>query len=496
MAQGLHAQIPLTDPNSPMVDTDFQTLSPVLIWKNGSDREKICVFGLWLATLIISIAFGLASIKYNWSGLPVSFAGLQLSVTVYPPLIFCTFWVLWFGFWWGFIPAYLSTLILGLYAGMPPGWSLLFAFTDPLGLAVLSVAYRAIPISFSLRSANSILIFLLISFVSGIVGSTGAFIWVHNNEVAALELLKIWQGWWLGAFLQNIIFVAPILSLFTPALLGWRDRHEWAGARHSSRHSEILKATGVILGGILLFLYITIKLATLQFEYASNAGNIHSWQQAAQILSASVYAVYWIITIIVIFFAIFGYQMFFFWSASMTQTARDLRSTNATLELLSRIDPLTGLYNRRTWEKMLGLVFNRTRHSGQTSTLILMDVDKFKSINDTHGHTAGDEVLRDMSEILKLEKRSSDVAGRYGGEEFILILADTDREDALKFAERLRRKFEDAQVRHGKRILKYTVSLGLAELDDTVADPRAWLTRADRALYEAKRRAQQFRALL
>lgn len=434
-----------------------------------------------------SIGLGLASILFEWSGLPLEFAGVELSITIYPPLVLCLFWVLWFGFWWGFIPAYLATLVLALYSGMPLGWSLLFAFADPLGLAVFAIAYRTIPISFRLRSPNSILTFILLSFVSGIIGSTGSFIWSHTNSTAALDLLPIWQGWWIGAFLQNTLLVAPLLALLSPAVLRWRNSHRWARQTDRSGHSDALITTATILGGVLLYLHVTIKLSVWQLEYARDSNNIQHLQQTATMLAESVYAAYWILTIIVIFFAIFGYQAFLHWSDSLKRTAQELRTTNATLELLSRTDPLTGLFNRRTWEQLIDMEFQQAVKTARPGTLILMDVDNFKFINDTYGHPAGDEVLRDIAGILKQQKRNTDIAGRYGGEEFILILPNTDRDEALKLAERLRCLFEKSRITIDQQTIQFTISLGLATIDDTVGDHRAWLAQADQALYQAKR---------
>jgi diguanylate cyclase len=185
--------------------------------QGGSFADRVLVIALWLATVAAGIGLGLASIVYEWSGVPLHFGGTDVYVTIYPPLVFAAFWVLWFGFWWGFLPAYLSTLALALYSGMPVGWSLIFAFADPVGLAVFAIAYRAIPVPYDLRSLNAVLFFVLLSFVGGVFGSTGSFIWITTSNVGAQQVLPIWQGWWLGAFLQNLVIVAPLLALLSPA---------------------------------------------------------------------------------------------------------------------------------------------------------------------------------------------------------------------------------------------------------------------------------------
>lgn len=466
---------------------DYHPISPTLLWRNNNNHQRIWVVGAWLMTLLLSIALGLASIIYEWSGLPVHFGGVDFNITLYPPLVLCLFWVLWFGFWWGFIPAYLATLVLALYSDMSLGWALLFAFADPLGLAVFAIAYRAIPISFCLRSLNSILIFILLSFVSGIFGSSGSFIWTYTNQIALYDLLPIWQGWWLGAFLQNLLVVMPLLMLFSPSVLAWRDRQHWfQQVEHDEQH-DILKMTAMILLGVLLYIYVTIQLAVWHVATTVDAANeIDALRQSTRLLVDSMHAIYWVVAIIIGFFAFFGYQVFSHWSASVRESARRLLSANATLEFLSKTDSLTGLYNRRTWEQLLALEYENCRSLGRSSVLLLLDIDHFKHVNDRHGHLVGDEVLRAIATCINANKRDTDVVGRYGGEEFIVLLPDTDRDAGLKFAERLRQVIEKENVVKGDADICFTASLGLAEFNAADSDCYVWLAHADKALYQAK----------
>ncbi len=173
----------------------------------------------------------------------------------------------------------------------------------------------------------------------------------------------------------------------------------------------------------------------------------------------------------------------------VTETAvskRALTDANAELEHLSRTDRLTGLNNRGYWEQLLEQEFRRYRRSGAVSTLVLFDIDHFKQVNDTHGHPAGDAVIRVIAETLRRGMRSTDEAGRYGGEEFAVILLDTDANGAAYFAERLRRQVADRVVEHDDLELSVTISIGVAELDPTVPDHGTWIERADAALYRSK----------
>lgn len=172
----------------------------------------------------------------------------------------------------------------------------------------------------------------------------------------------------------------------------------------------------------------------------------------------------------------------------VTDTAIDeqaLQQANKELERLGRTDGLTGLYNRRAWEELLSAEFKRSDRTGMKSVLAMFDIDHFKKVNDTYGHQAGDEVIRQVAESLREVKREADIAGRYGGEEFGVILVDTDIVGGLHFAERMRRAIEQSVVRYGAEEIRFTISLGLAEIGGQ-GDYTRWLEQSDQALYHAK----------
>ena len=165
----------------------------------------------------------------------------------------------------------------------------------------------------------------------------------------------------------------------------------------------------------------------------------------------------------------------------------DIAVTRLELERLSRTDRLTKLNNRGFWEESLDAEFRRVRRTGHPSTLVMFDIDHFKKVNDTYGHPAGDEVIRRTAQALRETARTTDVLGRYGGEEFGVILVDTPPDKAMIFAERLRQRIEATPVEHDGRTIAYTISLGLAPLARETPDHKAWIEAADGALYESKR---------
>ena len=175
------------------------------------------------------------------------------------------------------------------------------------------------------------------------------------------------------------------------------------------------------------------------------------------------------------------------YDATETATSRrGMERANAQLEKLSQTDRLTGLLNRGAWENLLAGEFERYRRYRHQCALVMLDIDHFKAVNDTHGHQVGDDVIRSTAQTLRNNLRQTDIGGRYGGEEFGVILPETDQQGAVMFCERIREQIAGAVIEvHGKEI-RYTISLGVALLHESMPDYGAWIEAADKSLYKAK----------
>jgi two-component system cell cycle response regulator len=151
-------------------------------------------------------------------------------------------------------------------------------------------------------------------------------------------------------------------------------------------------------------------------------------------------------------------------------------------------DALTGLYNRRYMETHVGTLVDQAISRGKPLSVLILDIDYFKSINDTHGHDAGDNVLQDFATRIRKSIRGIDLACRYGGEEFVVVMPETDMAVATMVAERLRRRIasEPFPIQKGTRMIEVTISIGIAALGPN-DDAAAVIKRADQALYRAKR---------
>lgn len=172
------------------------------------------------------------------------------------------------------------------------------------------------------------------------------------------------------------------------------------------------------------------------------------------------------------------------------EQTKELTVTNERLRELSITDDLTGAYNRRYFFERLEQEINQTIRYGHSLSVMIMDLDNFKNINDCMGHMVGDDVLREFTSLLKRKLRKGETLARYGGEEFAVILPHVKGREALKAAEAVRKTVEFAEFSCSYEGITVTVSIGVAELDSEIKDPEELIARADKALYEAKKQGK------
>ncbi|MGQ8365906.1 diguanylate cyclase [Glaciecola sp. 1036] len=163
-----------------------------------------------------------------------------------------------------------------------------------------------------------------------------------------------------------------------------------------------------------------------------------------------------------------------------------IEGLNDRLKQISRIDGLTNLFNRRYWQERFEREYKLTIRNKTDISVLILDIDHFKGVNDTYGHQAGDAVIQKLADIIRVATRETDIPGRYGGEEFVILLPDTPGENAKTVAERIRKLAEKTTVTHETTAINFTVSVGIAEFNTGFKQPLAWLQAADTALYDAK----------
>ena len=173
--------------------------------------------------------------------------------------------------------------------------------------------------------------------------------------------------------------------------------------------------------------------------------------------------------------------------AALFRDISQSKKTEEELLQLAAVDPLTGAYNRREFTLMADREALRSHRYHHPLSMMVIDIDHFKKLNDSHGHTAGDKVLQRLSTLCVNTLRNVDIFGRWGGEEFVALLPETDIEGASIIAERLRKIIADNVLTFNDQKISFTVSIGIAQYKDGENTVEAPLGRADNAVYDAKK---------
>ena len=171
------------------------------------------------------------------------------------------------------------------------------------------------------------------------------------------------------------------------------------------------------------------------------------------------------------------------WSSS--RMLKVLAKQNIQLRLLGRIDPLTTVYSREYWWKKARAALQQYRSNQEQTSLLVIDIDRFKTVNDDYGHIVGDEVLKQIGLAIRSSLRNKDIAGRYGGDEFTVLCKRTNAEEAYSVALRIRDKLAQIRLREHPK-LRISASIGVAAADARIGSVTEWIKAADSALYSAK----------
>lgn len=284
-----------------------------------------------------------------------------------------------------------------------------------------------------------------------------AFVWPHLawqlssnatepliQEFHNLKVDAILAGMWIGLMGVNALPSTALLMILCLNLMG---------------------AGGVRLFGAGITLMIVSCLVTLQLT-------------ARSLTLSSVPLEGWLTLPVIVL-----YPLLFAWVSY--QTATKLAEHKRRLQVMSTRDGMTGLYNRRHWEILLRNEFDLCRRQHRDVTLLLIDIDHFKSINDNWGHDIGDEAILALTRQLKLTLRGSDVIGRFGGDEFAVIMSGTPSESAIAAMSRVHEGLRNLRLSCAPQVQLH-ISVGVAPLAPHFSHYREWLKSADMALYKAK----------
>lgn len=290
--------------------------------------------------------------------------------------------------------------------------------------------------------------------------------------VSGFVIYRFATGYLLGGLVNLAIVVSMVLVLLYAVRSGRTDR---AGRFFALvtvlaciASTALFGRTGILWGYVVL--WINFLLTSRRFALAANLLFTAFLIVETSLFASVLEGVTYIITALMI--TVFAWIF-----------AARLAQYQARLEELALQDPLTFAGNRRMMKRDLHTAISANRRHGRAFTLMLLDLDRFKAINDEHGHEAGDRALRAFSDLVREHIRAEDGFYRFGGEEFVLLLPDQDRNSALEIAESLHRRISGKLV-FDEHVLRFSAGIAVLEPDE---DWPHWLARADRAMYQAKR---------
>ncbi|MGE4050182.1 MAG: GGDEF domain-containing protein [Piscinibacter sp.] len=310
-------------------------------------------------------------------------------------------------------------------------------------------------------------------------------------------LLLLWAG--LVAFyrrpslrremLVTFAVLAAAQSLLGPEaeLSSWRVLLAYAGNMWvtlrivMSLHASVRQEYGLRLAGIIASPAVLIA-AAFAVPIARQLANMDEPQELHRLDGSAMRSLF----VFLVTAAIFNFAFMAMVTHRLLGRLRDL----------SERDALTNLYNRRAIERDLQREWQRWMRKRDRFSVLVVDLDHFKRINDTHGHAAGDEVLLQTARRLAAMARETDTVARVGGEEFLLLLPGTQRDGAWKVAERLLAQLREQPMTFAGQTLPVTASIGVSQVEAGDADPAAVLARADQALYRAKEQGRDRLVLL
>jgi len=459
----------------PPLDDEYQGpswwhLSRLAEIPRSAGMRRIALLGLTVH--LVAITTGILNVTWDWNGIPVRLGSFEVPVTVYPPFILSLLAAVWLGPTWGLVPAYSANLAGALVSGMSPLTAVLFALAGALEVLIFWGAMVTLNINPDLRRRRDFLRFLPVCLIAPATASVAVLIFntAHGLDPAAGQ--RIWRGWIVGDILQALLVAAPLLHFAGPSLRSWIARQFASPPRYDVTYTRaaIIAATTFALIAMLTFVGIFMLQDSLDVDPAVRT---RSGELLLPRLKEMQFYLYVLVAALTVTTGIFSTVL-----GRMGERQRGL----------SRRESLTGCFNRRAFYELFPREVERAHRLGEGVSLVFLDIDHFKRINDRHGHETGDRVLQQLAARLQATVRETDLLFRWGGEEFVILLAHTAPDDAPALAERVRAAVEARPFLEDEtfRPVRVTVSVGTAGAAEYPIDPDELLARADAACYRAK----------
>ncbi len=459
----------------PPLDDEYQGpswwhLSRLAEIPRSAGMRRIALLGL--AVHLVAIATGILNVTWDLNGIPVRMGSFEVPVTVYPPFILSLLAAVWLGPTWGLVPAYSANLAGALFSGMSPLPAVLFALAGALEVLIFWGAMVTLNINPDLKGRRDLVRFLPVCLIAPATASVAVLIFNTAHGLDPHAGQRIWRGWIIGDILQALLVVAPLLHFAGPSVRSWIARQFASPPRYEVTYTRasIIAATTFALIAMLTFVGIFMLQDSLDLDPDVRT---RSGELLLPRLEEMQFYLYILVAALTVTTGIF--------STVLGRMGERQRS-------LSRRESLTGCFNRRAFYELFPREVERSHRLSHGISLVFLDIDHFKRINDRFGHETGDRVLQQLAARLQATVRETDLLFRWGGEEFVVLLAHTKPEDAPILAERIRAAVEARPFLEDEafRPVRVTVSVGTAGAAEYPIEPDELLARADAACYRAK----------
>jgi diguanylate cyclase (GGDEF)-like protein len=425
----------------------------------------------WAGLAALAVALAILEARLDWSGVPIRIGPLTVGVSVYPPLSISLVLAVWLGPLWGMLPAFLATFASAITAGVPPLTAGVFALATPAEVFLLWGSMVSLNIDPALPRLADLRRFLAAGLVAASGSSLAILIWNEARHVDLVAGQRLWQGWIVGDLLQITFVVAPVLHLLSPRVDAFLERRIEARARREFRYRDGVRWTALVSATLVALAALGLRMALVALRIPETARTAGGEALLPRLREMGLF-VGLLLVVVLVTSSAFG--------ASLARLG-DREKASA------RRDPLTGCLNRRAFYEAFAREADRSARLEAALSVLTIDVDRFKVLNDTHGHAFGDEILRQLARRLTALVRSHDLVVRWGGEEFVVLLPHTEPQDAVVLAERIRSGVEVPAFRADERSVPLTCSVGVAGTRTFPASPDALVGQSDAACYVAKR---------
>jgi diguanylate cyclase (GGDEF)-like protein len=434
-------------------------------------RAVTAVGPAWAGLTALAVALAILEARLDWSGMPVRLGPVTLGVSVYPPLSIALVLAVWIGPLWGLVPAWLATFASALTAGFPLVTAAVFALATPAEVFLLWGSMVALNIDPALPRVADLRRFLAAGLVAASGSSLAILIWNESRHVDLVEGQRLWQGWLVGDLLQIAFVAAPLLHVLGPRANAFLERRFDARPHLEFRYRDGVLWTALVSLTLAAVAALGLRMALVSLHIPETAVTARGEPLLPRLREMTLFAGL-LLGVVLVTSSAFG--------ASLARLG-DREKARA------RRDPLTGCLNRRAFHEAFALEADRSARLGAALSVLTIDVDRFKRLNDAHGHAFGDEILRQLAQRLTALVRSHDVVVRWGGEEFVVLLPHTEPGDALLLAERIRAGVESPEFPVEGHAVALTCSVGVAGTRTFPASAEQLLAQSDAACYEAKR---------